>query len=32
MSTQDSATTSENASAPVMEQDSNLTESGNTTS
>ena len=32
MSTQDSAMTSENASAPVMEQDSNLTESGNTTS
>ena len=32
MSTQDSTMTSENASAPVMEQDSNLTESGNTTS
>ena len=32
MSTQDSALTSENASAPVMEQASNLTESGNTTS
>ena len=32
MSTQDSAMTSENASAPLMEQDSNLTESGNTTS
>ena len=32
MSTQDSAITSENASAPVMEQASNLTESGNTTS
>ena len=32
MSTQDSAMTNENASAPLMEQDSNLTESGNTTS
>ena len=32
MSTQDSTMTSENASAPVIEQDSNLTESGNTTS
>ena len=32
MSTQDNAMTSENASAPLMEQDSNLTESGNTTS
>jgi CHRD domain len=32
MSTADSTMTSENASAPVMEQDSNLTQSGNTTS
>lgn len=32
MSTQDSAMTNENASAPLIEQDSNLTESGNTTS
>ena len=32
MSTQDSGMTSENASAPMMEQNSNLTQSGNTTS